>query len=147
MVEAATPADAPFLADCYKAMLDEARLTGGLRPGWRERLIRFYRQGMADDTQGWFVARKPGGEPYGSACMYLSESSSILLRPWATLAGVYVKPEMRRQGTARALTLAAIEWARERDCALVRLTASEPAESMYRKLGFVAGRELVLRLT
>jgi len=147
MVEAAGPNEAPFLADCYKAMLDEAGLTSGLRPDWHERLVRYFQRGMADGTQGWFVAREPGGAPYGSACVFLSETSTVQLRPWATLAGVYVKPEMRRRGTARALTLAAIAWARDRNCAVVRLTASEPAESLYRSLGFTPGRELVLRLS
>ena len=147
VVDSARADEAPFLADCYKAMLDEAGLNAGLRPDWHERLIRYFRQGMADDTQGWFVARGPGGVPYGSACAFLSETSAVHLRPWATLAGVYVKPEMRRRGTARSLTEAAIAWAREHDCALVRLTASEPAEALYRNMGFVPGRELILRLT
>lgn len=147
MVEAATPAEVPFLADCYKAMLDEAAISSGLRPDWRERLERYFCRGMDDGTQGWFVAREPGGSPYGCACAFLSETSVVLLRPWATLAGVYVKPEMRRRGTARALTVAAIGWARDRECGVVRLTASEPAESLYRSMGFMQGRELVLRLT
>ncbi|MBV8434017.1 MAG: GNAT family N-acetyltransferase, partial [Candidatus Eremiobacteraeota bacterium] len=57
-----------------------------------------------------------------------------------------VSPAHRRKGLARRLTEAAIAWAREHGCTLVRLSASEPAETLYRSLGFTRGRELVLRL-
>jgi GNAT superfamily N-acetyltransferase len=71
----------------------------------------------------------------------------IQVQRMATIAGVYVHPVYRRRGVARELTEAAIAWARGQNCVLVRLSASEPAEALYRNLGFTPGREMVLRLT
>ena len=148
MVDSAGAHEAPFLADCWRAMLDELEMVpGGFEPNWRDRLSRFFAIGIEGGSQGWFVAREPDGAPFASAGALIGETSLIQLHPIATIGGVYVQPGFRRQGVARRLTEAAIGWARERGCMLVRLSASEPAEALYRDLGFVAGRELVLRLT
>ncbi|HEY1976622.1 MAG TPA: GNAT family N-acetyltransferase [Candidatus Baltobacteraceae bacterium] len=148
MVDSARADEAPFLADCWKAMLDELSMApGGFVPDWRERLTRFFAEGMADGRHGWFVARDRDGAPFASAGALIAETSVIQARPMATIAGVYVRPAYRRRGVARELTEAAIAWARARHCTLVRLSASEPAETLYRNLGFERGRELVLRLT
>lgn len=147
MVDPAGPEQAPFIADCWKGMMDELGMApGGLVPDWRDRLSGYFASGIAAGSQGWFVARSSDGTLFGSAGALIGETSLIYLRPWATLAGVFVRPEYRRRGTARALTEAAIGWARRRGCAAVRLIASEQAENLYRELGFTNGRELVLRL-
>jgi GNAT superfamily N-acetyltransferase len=147
VVDSARRDEAPFLADCWRAMLEELHMApGGFVPGWRERLVRFFAAGMEAGSQGWFVARGPGGAPFASAGVLIAETSMIQVQRMATIAGVYVDPAHRRNGTARRLTEAAIAWARERGCTLVRLSASEPAETLYRDLGFERGRELVLRL-
>ena len=147
MVDPAGPDLAPFLADCWKAMMDELSMApGGLVPDWRDRLIGYFAAGISAGTQGWFVARASDGTPFGSAGALIGETSLIYAYPWATLAGVFVRPEYRRQGAARALTEAAIDWARRRGCAVVRLIASQEAEPLYRGLGFTDGRELRLQL-
>ena len=147
MVDSATAAQAPFVADCWKAMMDELGMApGGLVPDWRDRLTGYFAAGIAAGSQAWFVARAADGTLFGSAGVLIGETSLIYVEPWATLAGVFVRPEYRRQGTARELTEAAIEWARRRGCAVVRLIASKQAEPLYRGLGFTDGRELVLRL-
>ena len=146
MVESAGPDDAPFLADCWRAMLVElAMAPAGLQPDWRDRLSAFFAAGMRNGSQGWFVLRHPSGKIYASAGALISETSMVHVRPAsATIAGVYVSPDRRREGAARALTRACIDWARERGCELVQLRASEPARSLYLSLGFVPGRELIL---
>ncbi|HKE36356.1 MAG TPA: GNAT family N-acetyltransferase, partial [Candidatus Baltobacteraceae bacterium] len=148
MVDSAGVTEAPFLADCWKAMLEELCMApGGFVPDWRERLTGFFAAGMEGGYHGWFVARDPGGTPFASAGALIAETSMIQLARIATIAGVYVQPAYRRRGVARELTEAAIAWARGRSCTLVRLSASEPAETLYRDLGFTPGREMVLRLT
>jgi GNAT superfamily N-acetyltransferase len=148
MVERAGACEAPFLADCWKAMLDELDMApGGLVPDWHERLARFFADGIAEERQGWFVVRDEDGAPVACASAFISETSMIQIERIGTIGGVYVRPEHRRRGYARELTRAALDWAREHGCTLARLTAGQPAESLYRSMGFTQGRELILRLT
>ena len=145
-IRPALSADAPFLAGCWRAMLDELEMArAGLVPDWRERLERAFAAGMAEERHGWFVAQAPEG-PVGCAGVFFTETGLVQLDRIATIAGVYVAPASRRGGIARELTRRAIAWAKERGCVTVRLTAAERAEPLYRSLGFQDGRELVLKL-
>src|SRR5579863_5761766 len=101
MVVRAGPDQAPFLADCWKAMMDELGMApGGLVSEWRESLTGYFAAGIAAGSQGWFVAQSPDGTLFGSAGALIGETSLIYLQPWATLAGVFVRPEHRRRGAA-----------------------------------------------
>lgn len=142
------PADAAFFAETWRRMLGELELApGGLVAGWRERLTQHFAAGMADGSQGWFVAVRDG-EPIGSAGVFLRRSlvSEIQRRRIAVLAGVYVLPAGRRGGVARRLVARAIAWARERGCTHVTLRASAAAEALYRELGFEDDSGLILKL-
>lgn len=69
------------------------------------------------------------GEAIGTAMAVLT----------GTMVGVYnvhVRPEHRRQGYGRALTLAAIEAGRERGATAASLQASPMGEHLYASLGF-----------
>jgi predicted acetyltransferase len=69
------------------------------------------------------------GQPIAKAGLYLTDGS----------AGVYAvatRPEARRQGLARALTLTALQHARRLGHNLAVLHSSPMAESLYRSLGF-----------
>lgn len=153
MVDSAGPEEAPFLAHCWRAMLDElaaapgATVPRGFVPDWHERLVRFFIDGMAAGRQGWFVVRAEAGEPIACAGALILETSMVQVERIATIAGVYVDPAYRRKGLARRLTEATLQWAREHGCTLARLTAGEPAETLYRSMGFTPGRELILRLS
>lgn len=152
VVDSARADEAPFLASCWKAMLDElAALPGatvprGFLPDWKERLASFFLAGMAEGRHGWFVARGESGSPVACAGALIAETSMIQVERIATIAGVYVDPAYRRRGLARGLTEAALEWARRNGCTLARLTAGQPAEALYRSMGFMPGRELILPL-
>jgi GNAT superfamily N-acetyltransferase len=146
-IRPASPEDAPFLADCWRAMLDELEMApGGLLPEWRTRLTDFFAAGMVSRSQGWFLAVSPERRLVGAAGALIGETTLIHIRPVATIAGVYVQPDFRRHGVARDLTVNAVAWARERGCSLVRLTASRDGEPLYRSLGFRPREEMVLRL-
>jgi GNAT superfamily N-acetyltransferase len=143
-----TPADAGFFAEAWQRMLGELELApGGLVDGWRERLAEHFAAGIADGSQGWFVALR-GGERIGSAGTFLRRSlvSDIQRRRIAVLAGVYVLPAHRRGGIGRRLVVCAIDWARERGCTHVTLRASAAAEPLYRELGFEDDAGLILKL-
>ncbi len=147
-IRAGEPGDAAFLAESWRAMLDELRLApGGFVPDWHERLTEHFAAGIADRSQGWVVAIQ-GEERIGSAGAFVRSSviGDVQRRRSAAVAGVYVLPAFRRNGVARRLVTAAIDWCRQRGCTEVRLQASEAAEPLYRALGFEDGSELVLKI-
>jgi ribosomal protein S18 acetylase RimI-like enzyme len=74
--------------------------------------------------QAWRV-----GRPVAKAGMYLASGS-------AGIYAVFTKPEARRLGLARMLTLAALEFARMRGYKLAVLISTPMAEGLYRSLGF-----------
>jgi len=82
---------------------------------------------------------------------------AILISPWpshpydlecrrATILNVYVYPEFRRQGLARRLMEAMIDWCREKKFAAVYLHASKDGEHLYESLGFQVSNEMKLKL-
>ncbi|MGA8533007.1 MAG: GNAT family N-acetyltransferase [Candidatus Tumulicola sp.] len=142
------PPDAGFFADVWRAMLDELDLAPeGFVPDWRERLTQHFSGGIADESQGWFVAES-GGRRIGTAAAFLRNSvpGDVMGRRSAVLAGVYVLPPHRGVGVGRKLVTSAIEWARQRGCTEIRLQASAAAEPLYRSLGFEDDRGFILKL-
>ena len=65
-------------------------------------------------------------------------------RPW--ILNVYVEPEFRRRGIARALMLTAIEHCRRQGLPFVSLHASDEGRALYESLGFVPTNEMKLKL-
>jgi len=139
--------DIPALIDAWYAMLIECDLIGsGLVDNWRERLQAHFAAQMSAGSMAWFVA---GGDAEfaGTACATLSAGAGFIYKkPIATLSGIYVRPEFRSRGIARALTNAAIDWCRERECSAIRLVASDAGRPLYESLGFMPGAEMRLRL-
>ena len=72
--------------------------------------------------------------------------SRITLRDSAYICNVWVDPAWRRRGIARALTLAAVDWAKANGCEVVRLRTSKMGRPVYEGIGFVRTDELELRL-
>ena len=70
-----------------------------------------------------------GGEPVAKAGMYMSPVS-------AGIYAVATRPEARRMGLARALTLIALHYARDHGRRVAVLHSSAMAESLYRSMGF-----------
>jgi GNAT superfamily N-acetyltransferase len=63
----------------------------------------------------------------------------VSVNPWRGIAGIYdmgVRPEHRRQGIGRALTLAACGLARELGCTHAGLNATPEGELLYSTVGF-----------
>lgn len=85
----------------------------------------------ADEPLQHLVARM-GGRPVGSASVFLDADGT---------AGIYhveVVPDARGKGIASWLTAAAIGLAADHGAQRVVLTATPPALSLYRRLGFTA---------
>jgi GNAT superfamily N-acetyltransferase len=117
------------------------------RPQWRERFGAFIDQLSAEDSQQFFVAELDG-DLIGMGGVYKlrNHRSVIYGQASAYVTSVYVPPAHRRKGIARRITQAAIEWAREHGCVVVRLRASDTGRRVYETLGFTPTDEMELRL-
>jgi ribosomal protein S18 acetylase RimI-like enzyme len=62
------------------------------------------------------------------------------------ILNVYTEPEYRRQGIARSLMDAALDWCRANGIASVILHASPDGRSLYESLGFQATNEMRIAL-
>src|SRR6202035_3182818 len=60
------------------------------------------------------------------------------------ILNVYVRPESRRQGIARALMATALEWTRANGIDCVILHASDEGRALYEALGFESTNEMRL---
>jgi GNAT superfamily N-acetyltransferase len=58
------------------------------------------------------------------------------------IVNVFVEPSSRRQGIARALTEAALDWGREAGLVSIVLHASPAGRPLYESIGFVATNEM-----
>jgi len=115
-------------------------------PGWRERFATFFGDHLHAGDGAFFVVEHDGAI-IGTSAVYLVKThrTQTLGRPSAYICHVYVRPEWRRRGLARALTSAAVDWARARGCEVVRLRTSNMGRPVYEGLGFRKTDELELR--
>ena len=82
-------------------------------------------------------------------------SAGLLILDWAPhpfdptcghrgyILNVFVEPEFRRHGIAKALTLECMAEAKRRGIGVVALHASEKGQPVYEKLGFKANNEML----
>lgn len=128
--------------------LELAMSVAGLRTDWAERETAYFARRTAEGCAQWHLA-KVGEEFVGSSCAYVDDgwASTLLERPktgW--IIGVYVVPEFRRRGIARALTEAALVWLRGTSCTEAKLHASPFGRGIYDSLGFELTNEMRLSL-
>lgn len=97
---------------------------------------------------GWVA--EDGGQTAGSAGLLLLDWPPHPLDPAGELRGymlnVYVEPEYRRRGLARALATRCVEEARRMGIRVVTLHASEAGRPVYEGLGFAATNEMMFSL-
>lgn len=128
--------------------LELAMSVAGLRPDWAERETAYFARRTSEGGAQWHLA-KAGGVFVGSSCAFVDDgwASTLLTRPktgW--IIGVYVVPEFRRCGIARALTDAALRWLRGTSCTEVKLHASPFGRGIYESMGFELTNEMRLKL-
>jgi len=115
---------------------------------WQSAFVSTYDRGSRDGELRYFVA-EAGGNIVGSAVAMIKRSMSdgyVRAKPNGYLANVYVEPDHRRRGVARALTIAAIDWLRSVGCGVVRLQASTTGRPLYQSMGFTSSQEMELAL-
>jgi GNAT superfamily N-acetyltransferase len=137
------------LAQHYLGMRRELEWPdSALVPDWEQRFIRHHARGADAGELCYFVA-EADGRIVGSAVALTVTSFTNELEtgpPRGYLANIFVEKPWRKQGIARDLTSAALDWLRSIGCAFVHLRASEFGRPLYESMGFVPSGEMVLRL-
>ena len=138
-----------ILADHEYAMWrDIGAAPDQIRPDWRARTLRFI-EDAAECRHFQATLAVAGGRIVGSACgQIFAGLSPDILEPHykrkGYIWGVYVAPEFRRRGIARALTAATTEHLRAVGCTQIHLNASATGRPVYEKLGFMPANEMRL---
>ena len=116
-------------------------------PAWRGRFKAFVGELSEHDAATFFVAEL-GDELIGMGGVYKlrNHRSEIYGKPTAYITSIYVAPAHRRRRIATRITEAAVRWARERACNVVRLRASDSGRRVYEAVGFTPTDEMELRL-
>jgi GNAT superfamily N-acetyltransferase len=132
----------------YAMKMELGMSVARLRQDWSARETAYFAKRTADGGAQWFLARV-GEEFIGSSCAFVDDSwaSTLLERPktgW--IIGVYVLPDFRRRGIARALTDSALSWLRSTSCTEVKLHASPYGRAIYESFGFELTNEMRLAL-
>jgi aminoglycoside 6'-N-acetyltransferase I len=105
---------------------------------------------MIDDPFSWAAMAWAGDGPVGLTTISTNRGVEFGLQ--GEIGDLYVVPEARGRGIARALVDASLAWCRERGCASVQVVITPEGQGahdlmgFYRRLGFSpTGRTLVLR--
>ena len=122
-----------------------------LDPSWRPLCVEAFRAALADPNGPLqaFVTEAPD-EPGVLAASSVGVIERRLPGPanptgmTGYILSVATDPRFRRQGHARAVVTATLDWLRVRGVPRVDLHASEEGESLYRDLGFHEPRGLAL---
>jgi len=114
---------------------------------------------MSAEFEPWLLRRMESGEYLawmavaadgsiaGGAGLWLMDWPPHVLGSGArrgNILNVYVRPESRRRGIARALMETALEWTRANGVNCVILHASDEGRALYESLGFAATNEMRL---
>lgn len=141
-VRPATVEDIRILLEARRGMfadMGEAEAPG--REEGEVLLAEWYAQRIPDGRAGGLVAEDAAGAWIGALSISHDEtvpSRHNMSGRHSYLFGLWVRPENRRRGVARALVAAAVDAARERGEGGVMLFASEWGRPLYEGLGFEA---------
>lgn len=98
----------------------------------------FVQERLERDESAIFIAESPEGQVLGFTQLFPSFSSVGASRTWI-LNDLYVLPEARRQGVARALIEAAADFGRQTGASRLELETdhdNRSAQALYRHLGW-----------
>jgi GNAT superfamily N-acetyltransferase len=111
---------------------------GGQAPEWLAERIRSALK-APDHLLLLVDSEEPGARPFGIVEASITQPHPVFEpRRIVHIHCLYVEPEQRRQGVARALLEAALQWGRDRGCveASLNVLVRNEARSLYECLGF-----------
>jgi GNAT superfamily N-acetyltransferase len=109
----------------------------------------YLRSAMADGTLHSWLATAQDGRVLGGGVVIITPRLSRPHFPRChevSILNVYVYPEYRRRGIARALMQSMIDWCHETGYNYVSLHSSDDGRALYESLGFEPTGELRLKL-
>lgn len=146
-IREADPSYFETASECWVAMRRELGMPDSdLAPDWKARSVDYFRRRHEAGELRWFFAFE-GDRVVASAAGFLLDGYPRVIvtgRRAGYIAGVYVYPQWRRRGLARAVTQAAIDWLWSIGCRFIRLHAAENARPIYERMGFELSNELIL---
>jgi GNAT superfamily N-acetyltransferase len=110
---------------------------------------------IEDVSRGHLAQALPSGGYHGVLAEVEHDGvvggGGVLILPWpgyqprrCWIQNIYVKPEFRRRGIARAIMHVLVEWCRGQGFHSVHLHASEEGRPLYEQLGFRPTNEMRL---
>ncbi|NQX62517.1 GNAT family N-acetyltransferase [Paenibacillus qinlingensis] len=129
MFRSAIVDDIPIIVNLKYKMFEETGMVQRLLPEFHTIVEEDYRSLYLAKTAQHFVVENDGGI-IACAGAFIKDDAPyryLKLRSYGFIADVYVEAEFRRQGIARTLTNATLDWFSERNIRLFRLVASDQA--------------------
>jgi GNAT superfamily N-acetyltransferase len=145
----ATPADIPEILRQRRGMYEAMGHSDAFAlEAMSARSAEYLPKAMSDGSFRAWLACAEGGAVGGGA---------VIISPWlahpddlecrrATILNIYVDPDFRRRGIARALVQTILAWCKAEGLARVTLHASDAGRPLYESLGFEASNEMRLTL-
>jgi GNAT superfamily N-acetyltransferase len=150
-IRLATPDDAEIIYQQRLAMFED--IWGPLDPDgvatMESTFIPWVRRGLADGSyRGWLACMDDGRVVAGGG-LIINEWMTHPANPdprRAYIANVYTEPGYRRNGIARRIMQAIVDWCRAEEFKVVSLHASPFGRPLYESLGFEPTNEMRLHL-
>lgn len=153
-VRAATPSDTPAVLPLVRAICDLHRAMDPERFTFRPNILEMYERWLpqrANDPRSvYLVAESPEGAVVGHVVGTIEPEVPIYWTPesgW--IHDLFVLPEWRRHGVARALVAGAVERFRALGVSRIRLETAAPndgARAFFASCGFRPGTTEMLRM-
>jgi GNAT superfamily N-acetyltransferase len=148
-IRQAAPGESAIVLHHRRSMFrDMGEGTPGQLDRMMEVLTPWLARALADGSYRHWLALDASGRVAGGG--------GVLLAPWpanpkdpcterAVILNVYTEAEFRKQGVARRVMLAILDWVRAEGLRTVHLHASAEGRPLYEKLGFEPTNEMRLR--
>jgi GNAT superfamily N-acetyltransferase len=133
-----------------RALLDETDdVDEGALTVMAEAAKPYFERAIPDGTFHAWLAETPEGVAIGGGAVVVTAHPPSAHEPYpqrAHILNIYVDPSHRRQGVARSVMDAILEWCRAEGFHRVTLNASKQGRPLYEGLGFKQTNNLRLRL-
>jgi GNAT superfamily N-acetyltransferase len=143
----ARPEDAPVIAQQRTHMfLEMGRVTEAGVPELLRVSTSYLARALVDQAYHGWLMESADGKIIGGAGLLLRPlmpRPDAMSGPEAVVLNVYVEPEFRRRGVARALMEALLHWCRTQDIPRIVLHPTPNGQPLYESLGFKLRGEMV----
>jgi GNAT superfamily N-acetyltransferase len=144
----ASPPDDMLITENFYLMWQEYDMTKLLKEDWQAETLEFIQNARIHHKYAAFIAEREGKAVGSAACQLFNGLYPDVFqkekRLYSYVWAVYVAPEQRGQGIAKALTQACIDYSKSMGCTKVLLHAAPMGKPVYEKLNFLPGNEMIL---